>query len=105
MKRRMKVTPEELRVTARLAKLEVADDEVEPVLKALGAILGYVEKLSEVDVGNVQPMAHAVAISLRLREDAVGAQLSAQDALSAVPRKQGTHIEVPRVIDHDKEAS
>jgi Asp-tRNA(Asn)/Glu-tRNA(Gln) amidotransferase C subunit len=40
-----------------------------------------------------------------LSDDAVGAQLSAQDALSGVPRKQGTYIEVPRVIDHDKEAS
>jgi aspartyl-tRNA(Asn)/glutamyl-tRNA(Gln) amidotransferase subunit C len=105
MKRRMKVTPEELRVTAKLARLEVGDDQAERVLQALEAILGYVEKLAEVDVSHVEPMAHAVAISLRLRDDEVGAQLSAQEALSGVPRKQGTYIEVPRVIEHDKEAS
>jgi aspartyl-tRNA(Asn)/glutamyl-tRNA(Gln) amidotransferase subunit C len=101
----MKVSPEELHVTARLAKLDVGDDEVQPLLAALSAILGYVEKLSEVDVSNVEPMAHAVAISLRVREDEVGAQLSADEALLGVPRRHGPYIEVPRVIAHDKEAS
>src|SRR5262245_31377511 len=52
----MKVTVEDLRATAALAQLEVPEEEVERTLRALSAILGYVEKLSEVDVSDVPPM-------------------------------------------------
>ena len=100
----MTVTPEELHVTARLAKLLVAEEEVPRLLQALGAILGYVEKLGEVDVSGVEPMAHAVAISLTLRPDEVGGELASDEALSSAPRRHGAFIEVPRVIAHDKEA-
>ena len=99
----MKVTPEEVYRTAQLARLEVPNDEIERTSVALSAILDYFEKLGEIDVSGVEPMVHAVAISLRLREDALNPHLMLDEALAAAPESQGSFFEVPRVIAHDKE--
>ena len=69
----------------------------------LDAILGYMESLAAIDVRGVEPMTHAVALACRLRDDVPGAELGAEAALAAAPRRQGEFFEVPRVIAHDKE--
>ena len=57
---------------ARLARIELSDEIVERLRGELGAVLEYVAMLGEVDVTGVEPMTHAVAMTLRLREDNKG---------------------------------
>ncbi len=99
----MTITPEEVRVTAELARLALSDEEVARMTRELGAILGAMERLAAVDVEGVAPMTHAVALDCPEREDVVGPQLGAERALAGAPRRSGQFFEVPRVIAHDKE--
>ena len=100
----MDVTLEEVRRTAALARLEIPDEEAERVVRAFNQVLAWFQTLAEVDVTGVEPMTHSVEMSLRLREDELGAQLSAAEALSAAPRTDGEYGVVPRIIAHDKES-
>src|SRR5262245_5813126 len=100
----MKITEDEVRATAQLARLHLDDEEVGRMRGELDAILTYMERLAAVDVEGVPPMTHAVAMTLRLREDAPGPVLTADLALADAPRRDGDYFEVPRIIAHDKEA-
>ena len=99
----MKITDEEVRATARLARLALSDEEVPRMRAELDAILVYMERLASVNVEGVPPMACAVATAMPLREDVVGDELGTARALAGAPRSDGEHFEVPRVIAHDKE--
>ena len=100
----MKITPDEVRATAALARLALNDAEVEQLTRELGAILGSMESLSAVDTTGVEPMTHAVALRCPLRRDELGVELGTDVALAAAPARQGSFFEVPRIIAHDKEA-
>ncbi len=100
----MKITPEEVRATAALARLALGDEEVARLARELDAILGYMEKLATVDVEGVPPMTHAVALACPLREDAIGPQLPVEQALADAPARDDGFFQVPRIIAHDKEA-
>lgn len=57
------------RKVAELARLELSEQEVKSFTPQLKAVLGYIDQLSEVDVAGVEPMVHAVELSIPLRED------------------------------------
>jgi aspartyl-tRNA(Asn)/glutamyl-tRNA(Gln) amidotransferase subunit C len=99
----VKITPEEVRRTAALARLALSDDEVARFTRELDAIVGYMEKLSTVDVEGVPPMTHAVATAAPLRTDEVGRELGPDEALADAPARDGGFFQVPRIIAHDKE--
>ena len=100
----MKITADEVRQTAALARLALDDAEVERMTRELDAILVYMERLAAVDVTGVEPMTHAVSLAMPLRDDAPGPQLSADEALADAPRRDEDFFQVPRIIAHDKEA-
>lgn len=100
----MKITADEVRATAALARLALTDEEVARFTRELDAILVYMEKLAAVDVAGVAPMTHAVAMSAPLREDELGSQLTVDEALAAAPARDDGFFQVPRVIAHDKES-
>ena len=100
----MKISPEEVRATARLARLALDDDEVARLTRELDAILGYVESLAALDVSDVPPMTHAVAVDCPLRADEIGPMLGSEVALAGAPKRDGAFFVVPRVIAHDKDA-
>lgn len=99
----MKITPEEVRRTATLARLALSDEEVARMTRELDAILVYMERLAAIDVEGVEPMTHAVALSGALRADELGPQLGTETALADAPRREGAFFEVPRIIAHGKE--
>ena len=100
----MKITPDEVRETAELARLALTDEEVERLGRELDSILVFMAKLASVDVEDVPPMTHAVSLDCPLRDDAVGAQLPVDEALADAPAREGDFFQVPRIIAHDKEA-
>jgi aspartyl-tRNA(Asn)/glutamyl-tRNA(Gln) amidotransferase subunit C len=95
----MRISAEEVRATAELARLALSDEELTRLERELSAILDYMTDLAALDTTGVEPMTHAVPLFAPLREDALGPQLPAEAALRAAPRKEGSFFEVPKIIE------
>jgi len=84
---------------ARLARINLTDEETELFQKQLGDVLKYAEKLREVNVSNVEAAAHALPIFNVFREDAPRDWFTAQQALSNAPRQANGLFIVPKVVE------
>lgn len=94
-----KITPEEVRETALLARLKLSDEEVGRLTRELDAILGYMQELAGLDVEGVEPTTHAVPLDCPLRADELGPHLEVEQALADAPRREGPLFEVPKIIE------
>jgi aspartyl-tRNA(Asn)/glutamyl-tRNA(Gln) amidotransferase subunit C len=95
----MKLSPAEVRHVAVLARLELAEEEVETLCSDLSSILSYIEKLSELDTDEVEPTSHVVSMKTPYREDEVTNSPSTEDALANAPQREGTFFVVPSIIE------
>ena len=84
---------------ARLARLNLTDEQTELFQKQLGDVLKYVEKLREVDVSHVEATAHALPIFNVFREDTPRDWFTAEQALSNAPRQANGLFIVPKVVE------
>lgn len=89
----------QVRKVAKLSRLELSDAEVGQFTGQLSAILGYVEKMNELDTGDVEPLAHCLPISNVLRPDAVKESLGTEKALANAPQRDGDFFKVPKILD------
>jgi aspartyl-tRNA(Asn)/glutamyl-tRNA(Gln) amidotransferase subunit C len=95
----MSLTPEDVRRIARLARIEISTDEVEPTRDRLNGILAFIEQLQAVDTRGIEPMAHAVDVVQRLRQDRV-TEADRREAFQAVaPETEAGLYLVPKVIE------
>lgn len=95
----MKLTIEQVRHVANLARLAVSAEEEERFRVQLSAILDAVDTLAQVDTSNVPPTSHVLDVAVHARPDEVGEQLPVKDALANAPEKYGTSFAIPRVIE------
>ena len=93
------ITREDVEHVARLARLELNDDELGRMREQLNAILGYIDKLRELDVTNVEPTSHAVPLVNVMREDEVVPCLPQDQMLANAPDRVGELFRVPRIIE------
>ena len=93
------LTLDQVRAIARLARLELSDDELRHLAPQLGAIVGYVAKLSEVDTAGVEPLAHALPVQNVFREDEVALSLPREGALANAPKAREGCFAVPAVLE------
>ena len=77
-----KLTKEDIKHTAELARIKLSDSEIEKYTKELGSVLGYVEILNEVDTKDVEDTAQVTNLENRLRVDKVEKSLERKEALS-----------------------
>jgi len=84
---------------ARLARIELTDAEEQKLGPQLNNILGYIEKLKEIDVSDVEPTAHAVPMVNVTRPDEVRPGLSNDEALRNAPAKAGGLFIVPKIVE------
>lgn len=84
---------------AHLARLELKDEDAEGLKEDMNKILGYMEKLSELDTSNVQPMEHVTEQPTILRKDEAKEPLSHEDALKNAPDADSDYFRVPKVIE------
>ena len=96
----MKISQDEVRHVANLARLALEDEALEDMAAQIGTILEYMETLNRVDTTAVQPTAHAVSAPITpVREDLTGEHLPREQALANAPEDDGESFVVPRVID------
>ena len=84
---------------AELARLELTDEEKAVFQPQLEDIVKYVEKISEVDVSDVEPMMHGRTLVNAFREDVVGASLPAETALANAPARTGDEFMLPKIVE------
>jgi len=89
----------DIKYVAHLARISLTPDEEKKISAQLGHILGYIEKLSELDVTNVEPTAHAVPMVNVTRADKVRPSLSHEEALRNAPRQAGGLFVVPKIVE------
>jgi len=95
----MSVDATTVRRIAHLARIAVADAEVEHLRGELNAILAFVEQLSEVDVAGVEPMTSVTPMAMKQRADDVTDGGIADDILRNAPVSQDHFFVVPRVVE------
>ena len=96
-----KITIKDVEYVAGLAQLELAPEAKERLVREMGEILGYMDKLNQLDTEGVEPMMHAMAMTNVFREDEVGASLSRDDALKNAPDHDGEYFLVPKILDNE----
>jgi aspartyl-tRNA(Asn)/glutamyl-tRNA(Gln) amidotransferase subunit C len=84
---------------AMLSRLALTPEERAKFSAQLGDIIGYIEKLKEVNVDGVEPTAHATPIFNVLQADEPRAGLPVEDALRNAPQQRDHMIVVPRVVE------
>jgi len=99
------ITPDQVKHVARLARLDLDDSRIAKLAGQLESILGYVKKISEVDVTGVEPMAHALPIKNVFREDIVEPSLPLEKVLQNAPESDGAFFKVPKVIGGDEDSA
>lgn len=84
---------------ANLARLNLTEEEATTFQPQIEAILGYIEKLKELDVEDIEPTAHASPVFDRIREDVAVAGLEREAFLQNAPDQANGQIKVPKVIE------
>lgn len=88
-----------VRSIANLARLEVAEEELEPLAKELSNIIGFVEQLAEVDTTGVEPMASVADLVLPMRDDVVTDGGYPDKILANAPESFEGFFLVPKVVE------
>jgi aspartyl-tRNA(Asn)/glutamyl-tRNA(Gln) amidotransferase subunit C len=89
----------DVKYVAQLARISLTPDEEKKLGSQLGNILGYIEKLRELDVSNIEPMAHAVPMVNITRADETQASLSQFETLRNAPRHANGLFIVPKIVE------
>jgi aspartyl-tRNA(Asn)/glutamyl-tRNA(Gln) amidotransferase subunit C len=95
----MKLTLEQVRHVANLARLSLSPEEERRYTTQLSAILEAVEQLQALDVSGVEPTSHATLAESLLREDALRPSLPPEAALANAPARVGTAFAVPKILE------
>lgn len=95
----MRLTLDDIRHVARLARLSLTEDELRSFENDLNSILRYVEQLQQVDTEGVEPTSHAVRLENVMREDQVEPSLPVDEALANAPDRSDDYFRVPRVLE------
>ena len=95
----MKLTLQQVRHVANLARLELTAEEEVRMASQLSAILEAVEQLGELDTTGVPPTSSVADVAPPSRADEPGQMLSADQALANAPQAVGTSFAIPRVLE------
>ena len=89
----------DIKYVANLARIRLTSDQEVRLGSQLGDILGYVKKLEELDISNVEPMAHAVPLHNVMRADQVQPSITNEEALANAPKTANGLFIVPKIVE------
>lgn len=95
----MQISVSDVEHIAKLARLSLTDAEKSLFAHQMGAILGYAEKLKELNTDGVIPTSHAVPMENAFRKDIVHPSIGVEKALANAPLTAGSFYRVPKVIE------
>ncbi len=87
---------------ARLARLDLSEEERRRMSEELSKILEHAERIQALDLDGVEPTSHAVAIRNVMRPDEVRPSLTQEEALSNAPAAEGGRFSVPRILEEEQ---
>ena len=93
-----KISSSDVRKVAKLARLELPEDQIVTYTKQLEDILSYVDQLQKIDTKNVPPTSRAVEVINAMREDSVEVNCSREDILNQAPHREGDFFRVPKIL-------
>ena len=94
-----KIDMTEVEHVSRLARLDLSPEERERMREQLDRILGYIDKLRQLDTAGVEPTSHAVPMVNVSRDDEPRPCLSPEEMLANAPDRSGEFFRVPRIIE------
>lgn len=97
--RRMKLTLEEVKHIAELARLQLTDEELARYAEQLSDILDYAARLQSIDTSGISPTDRAITAGNVLREDQVRPGLSQQELLDNAPETEKGQFRVPPILE------
>lgn len=89
----------EIEKVARLARLELSEEEKKRFGQQLDQVLTYMEQLNRLDTSGVEPTSHAIPLVNVFREDEVTASLPREEILRNAPDQEEGYFKVPRIIE------
>ncbi|QSQ07745.1 Aspartyl/glutamyl-tRNA(Asn/Gln) amidotransferase subunit C [Koleobacter methoxysyntrophicus] len=95
----MKISKKDVEHVAQLARLHLEEEEKELYTRQLNSILNYMEKLGELDTGDVEPTAHVLPIKNVFREDRVEQSMDIEEVLRNAPDREEGFFKVPKIIE------
>ncbi|WP_409291255.1 Asp-tRNA(Asn)/Glu-tRNA(Gln) amidotransferase subunit GatC [Peribacillus sp. SCS-26] len=94
-----RISEEQVKHAANLARLAITEEETEKLTVELDAIISFAEQLNELDTENVAPTSHVLDMKNVLREDRADKGLPVEEALRNAPDKKDGYIRVPSIMD------
>lgn len=95
----MKIQESDILKVAKLARLELSEQEKDEFSRQLNGIIQYVEKINELDTSSVEASDHIVEVSNVFRKDVVKSSINRNDLEKIAPDFQDGYIVVPKIIE------
>jgi len=95
----MKITLEEVKYVAQLARINFTDEQIVMLGKQLSNIVGYIEQLKEIETANIEPTSHIMPLNNVFREDSISSSLPRHEMLSNAPDCNERFYIVPKIIE------
>ncbi len=95
----MKITTDEVKYVANLAKLYVDENEAEKLTSEMESIINFADMLAEIDTQSIAPTNHAMKVQNVFREDVVTPSYDQKDILKNAPSQEGGCYLVPKVVE------
>ncbi|MFQ6079230.1 MAG: Asp-tRNA(Asn)/Glu-tRNA(Gln) amidotransferase subunit GatC [Thermodesulfobacteriota bacterium] len=95
----MKISARDVEYVAKLARLDLSDEEKDEFAVQLNDILTYMDKLNELDTKQVEPTSHVIPIMNVFRSDEVLESLPRESSLGSAPEAEKDFYKVPKIIE------
>ena len=86
---------------ARLARLDLSDEERSKMQEELGSILAHVDNIRALELDDIEPTSHALPLRNVFRPDVAGVSLTQSEALAGGPEVESERFRVPRILEDD----
>ena len=93
----MAITVKDVEHVAKLARLELTEEEKEKFTRQLGDVLKYVDQMNEVDTSNVEPLAHPIEFVNVMRDDVIHYEQTKEQLMANTPDEENGFFKVPKI--------
>ncbi|WKB36361.1 Asp-tRNA(Asn)/Glu-tRNA(Gln) amidotransferase subunit GatC [Terrilactibacillus sp. S3-3] len=94
-----RITEEEVKYVAHLARLTFTDEEIKTFTTQLDDIIGFAEQLNELDTEGIEPTTHVLDMYNVMRDDVVEPSLPREEALKNAPVQEDGQVKVPQIME------